>query len=315
MTLTTRIILTSVLAICNITAYAQEANDTIKSHELKEVVVQAQMQRTSPTTTSYTPSGKQKNAAQNAVDLLRQMAIPQIRINPIDETVTDNVGGSVAIYINFLEASKEEMEGLRTADVRRVEYLEFPTDPRFRGAERVINIIVLEYVYGGYTKLATNENFLIGFSSRNNIFSKFSYRKMTYDLYIGANNWNNHHIGNNLKGIFTIKDTDGKYCQLTRTESLDGSHYKQNEYPVTFRATYSSEKIRIRNTVGFTHLNIPVYEQRGKLTYQPGGEQNYSFKKSNPNRNNSLAYQGSFFFSLPNKFSIDISPRFKFSHK
>ena len=35
---------------------------------------------------------------------------------------------------------------------------------------------------------------------------------------------------------------------------------------------------------------------------------------SNPNRNNSLAYQGSFFFSLPNQFSIDISPRFNYMH-
>jgi hypothetical protein len=36
------------------------------------------MQRTSSTKSTYTPTGKQKNAAQNAVDLLRQMAIPLI---------------------------------------------------------------------------------------------------------------------------------------------------------------------------------------------------------------------------------------------
>lgn len=171
-----KIIISIILsAVVIIPVYAQEQADTLKAQELNEVVVQAHMQRTSSAKSSYTPTGKQKNAAQNAVDLLRQMAIPQIRINPIDETVTDNVGGNVAIYINFLDASKEEMEGLRTADVRRVEYLEFPTDPRFRGAERVINIIVQEYAFGGYTKLTTNENFLVDFSSRNNIFSKFSY--------------------------------------------------------------------------------------------------------------------------------------------
>ena len=171
----TRLIISSLVVFSSFSVKAQEVTDTIKSQELNEVVVQAQMQRTSSTKSTYTPTGKQKNAAQNAVDLLRQMAIPQIRINPIDETVTDNVGGNVAIYINFLEASKEEMEGLRTADVRRVEYLEFPTDPRFRGAERVINIIVQEYAYGGYTKITANENFLVGLSSRVNIFSKFTY--------------------------------------------------------------------------------------------------------------------------------------------
>lgn len=310
-----RIITSIFCATLTIAVMAQtEVPDSIKTQGLDEVVVEAQMQRTSPTSTTFIPTVKQKNASQNAVDLLRQMAMSQIQINPVSEAVTDNAGGEVAIFINFLEASKEEMEGLRTPDVKKVEYLEFPTDPRFRGAQRVINIIVQEYAYGGYTKLTTNENFLVGFSSRNNIFSKFSYKKMTYDLYVGANNWNNHNIGNNVKGIYSLKDADGKDYQLTRTETLDGSHYKQNQYPLTFRATYSSEKIQIRNTVGFTHLSVPVYDQRGNLSYHLGSEQNYTFNRSNPNRNNSLAYQGSFFFSLPNQFSIDISPRFNYMH-
>ncbi len=310
-----RIITSIFCATLTIAAMAQtETPDSIKTQNLDEIVVEAQMQRTSPTSTTFIPTVKQKNASQNAVDLLRQMAMPQIQINPVSEAITDNAGGEVAIFINFLEASKEEMEGLRTPDVKKVEYLEFPTDPRFRGAQRVINIIVQEYAYGGYTKLTTNENFLVGFSSRNNIFSKFSYKKMTYDLYVGANNWNNHHVGNNVKGSYSLKDAYGKDYQLTRTETLDGSHYKQNQYPLTFRATYASEKIQIRNTVGFTHLSVPVYDHRGNLSYHPGSEQNYTFNRSNPNRNNSLAYQGSFFFSLPNQFSIDISPRFNYMH-
>ena len=310
-----RIITSIFCATLTIAAMAQtEMPDSIKTQNLDEVVVEAQMQRTSSTSTTYIPTSKQKNASQNAVDLLRQMAIPQIQINPVSEAVTDNAGDEVAIFINYLEASKEEMEGLRTPDVKKVEYIEFPTDPRFRGAQRVINVIVQHYAYGGYTKLTTNENFLVGFSSRNNIFSKFSYKKMTYDLYVGANNWNNHHVGNNVKGSYSLKDADGKDYQLTRTETLDGSHYKQNQYPLTFRATYASEKIQIRNTVGFTHLSVPVYDQRGNLSYHPGSEQNYTFNRSNPNRNNSLAYQGSFFFSLPNQFSIDISPRFNYMH-
>ena len=309
-------IITSILcATLAIEAMAQtEVPDSIKTQNLDEVVVEAQMQRTSPTSATFIPTVKQKNASQNAVDLLRQMAIPLIKINPINETVTDNAGGEVAIFINFLEASREEMEGLRTHDVKKVEYLDFPTDPLFRGAQHVNNIIVQEYAYGGYTKLTTNEHFLVGFSSRNNIFSKFSYKKMTYDLYVGADNWNNHHIGNNVKGIYSLKYADGNDYQLIRTETLEHSHYKQNQYPVTFRATYASEKIQIRNTIGFTHLDTPVYDLRGNLTYQPGSEQNYTFNRSNPNRNNSLAYQGSFFFSLPNQFSIDISPRFNYTH-
>lgn len=220
-----RIITSIFCASVAISAMSQtEKSDSIKTQELDEVVVKAQMQRTSPTSTTYIPTVRQKNASQNAVDLLRQMAIPQLQINPVSDAVTDNAGVDVAIFINYLEASKEEMEGMRMPDVRKVEYLEFPSEPRFRGAQRVINIIVYEYDYGGYTKLTTNENFLMGFSTRNNIFSKFSYKKMTYDLYVGASHWNNHHGGNTVKGIYSLKDKDGADYRLTRTEALDGSH-------------------------------------------------------------------------------------------
>lgn len=309
-------LITSIIlsAVAILPVYAQEQADTLKTQELNEVVVQAQMQRTSSAKSTYTPTGKQKNAAQNAVDLLRQMAIPQIRINPIDETVTDNVGGNIAIYINFLEASKEEMEGLRTADVRRVEYLEFPTDPRFRGAERVINIIVQEYAYGGYTKVTANENFLVGLSSRVNIFSKFSYKKMTYDLYAGANNWNNHHIGNTTEGVYRlIGEDDGEYS-VTRKETLESSHYKQNQYPITFRATYNSNKIQIRNLLAFTNLGIPTNEYSGKLEYSPNSALGYYFDRKNPNRSNSVAYSGTYFFALPKGYSVDFSPSFNYTH-
>lgn len=311
--MTRKLILFTLLPAC-LCALADEPADTIKSQELNEVVVQAQMQRTSSAKSTYTPTGKQKNAAQNAVDLLRQMAIPQIRINPIDETVTDNVGGSVAIYINFLEASKEEMEGLRTADVRRVEYLEFPSDPRFRGAERVINIIVHEYAYGGYTKVTVNENFLVGLSSRVNIFSKFSYKKMTYDLYAGANNWNNHHNGTTTEGIYHLTDADGKEYLLSRNETLESSHFKQNQYPITFRATYNSSKIQIRNLLAFTNFSVPTYEYYGKLEYSPNTSAGYSFERKNPNRSNSVAYSGTYFFAMTKGFSVDFSPSFNYTH-
>ena len=100
-----RIITSIFCATLTIAAMAQtETPDSIKTQNLDEIVVEAQMQRTSPTSTTFIPTVKQKNASQNAVDLLRQMAIPQIQINPVSEAVTDNAGGEVAIFINYLEA-------------------------------------------------------------------------------------------------------------------------------------------------------------------------------------------------------------------
>ena len=81
---------------------------------------------------------------------------------------------------------------------------------------------------------------------------------MTYDLYAGADNLNNHHTGNSTEGIYRLVDTDGKEYLLNRKESLESSHFSQNQYPVTFRATYNSDRIQIRNLLAYTNLSIPT---------------------------------------------------------
>lgn len=90
------------------------------------------MQHTDASSSTYTPTTRQKTSAQNAIDLLRQLAIPQININLVDNAVTTPSGQNVAVYINYIPASAEEIEGLLTSDVRRVEYLDFPQTHAFR---------------------------------------------------------------------------------------------------------------------------------------------------------------------------------------
>ena len=137
---------------------------------LRNVNVEAEYSRTYTDKTVYRPTQRQKNASQTGVDLLRNLAIPQISINLVDESVRTLTGGAVAIYVNGLPASSEELQGMRTADVKRVEYLDFPTDPRFNGHEHVINFIMQKYEYGGYTKLSASENVMVGLSSRTSLY-------------------------------------------------------------------------------------------------------------------------------------------------
>lgn len=295
-------------------AQTQEASDSIVTSTLDELVVEGLTQSTSATATTYIPSSRQKNASQNAIDLLRQMGIPQIKVNPMDNSVKDNAGGEVAIFINYMPASQEEMQGLRTAEVRKVEYLEFPVDPRFRGAPRVINIIVQEYEYGGYTKVSVAENFLTGLSSTANAYSKFSYKKMTYDLYVGASNTKSSHVFSNTESVYTLRDADGKDISLIRDEQTDNSRLRQNQYPVTLRATYNTEKIQIRNTLGYSHSAIPVNFQSGNLTFSPRLAESYGFERTNPSRSNSMNYEGMFYFALPRDFSVNVTPTLTFSH-
>lgn len=292
-----------------------ETSDSLSTVEMNEVIVKAQMHRTDATSSTFTPTVKQKSSAQNAIDLLKQLAIPQISINLMDNTVTTPSGQNVAIYINYIPASAEEMEGISTADVRRVEYLDFPADPRFQGNEHVVNFIVQKYEYGGYTKATLNENFLVGkLSSRASVYSKFVYKRMTYDLYAGASNHDINHFGSSITGLYSLKNEDGQFYQTTRNETLESAHFKYNQYPVSFRAIYDSDNIQIANTIGFNFDQSPLSETKGSLSFIPQQNSDYSYSKNEPSTSRYLIWSGNYYFILPRNFHLSVSPGVNYGH-
>lgn len=308
------VIILGVLYLFPLGAKCQEL-DSIASEKLPEIVVKAQMQHTDASSSTYTPTTRQKTSAQNAIDLLRQLAIPQININLVDNAVTTPSGQNVAVYINYIPASAEEIEGLLTSDVRRVEYLDFPTDPRFQGNEHVVNFIMQQYEYGGYTKALINENFLVGkLSSRASIYSKFAYKRMTYDLYAGASNHDIKHTGASIIGDYILENTDGEPYHITRNEIFNNSHYKYNQYPVTFRAIYDSDNVQIANTVGFNFDQSPAAETSGCLSYKPAKTEEYSYNRCEPYTSRYLVWSGNYYFILPRNFHLSVSPGINYGH-
>lgn len=292
-----------------------QTSDSIRTKEIDEVVVKAKMQHTNAMSSTYIPTMKQRQSAQNAIDLLQQLALPQININLMDNAVTTTSGQSVAIYINYIPASAEEMEGILTSDVRRVEYLDFPADPRFQGSEHVVNFIVQKYEYGGYTKATLNENFLTGrLSNRASVYSKFVYKRMTYDLYAGTSNHDINHYGNSVEGIYSIEDENGQAFQTTRSEALDYSRFKYNQYPVSFRAVYDTDKMQIANTIGFNFDQSAMARTGGTLSFVPQNNADYSYLKNEPYVSRYFVWSGNYYFILPHNFHVSVSPGINYGH-
>ena len=135
--------------------------DTISGKAFGEITVVADAQRASAKKTVYYPSENQTSTASDGISLLSKMNIPQLSVNPIAETVKTVDNRDLDLFINFHPATAEDISGLNPMDVRRVEYLDFPTDPRFQMAQHVVNFITRTYSYGGYTKLNGKERFMI----------------------------------------------------------------------------------------------------------------------------------------------------------
>lgn len=261
----------------------------------------------------YRPTQRQKDASQTAIDLLRYLSIPQISINLVDESVTTLTGGMIALYVNGLPASAEELQGIRTEDIKVVEYLDFPSNPRYDGNEHVINFVVQKYEYGGYTKLSVNENVLAGLSNRISVYSKFTYRKMTYDFYAGSANHDIRHSGTSRIEKYKLTGMENANI-VTREEIFDDSHFKYNQYPITLRCVYDSDNAQIGNTIGFNFDQGPEAKTQGHLSFSPNTGKDYAYINTQPYTSRHLIWTGAYYFVLPNEIQLSFSPRANYGH-
>lgn len=288
--------------------------DSISTKQLDELVVKANMSRVDAGGVYFIPTGKQKHTAQNGVDLLRRMSIPQIKVGLADDNVTTTAGETVSIYINYVRASSEELEGLRTADVRKVEYFYSPSDQRFMGDRNVINFIVQPYAYGGYTKLSLGEKFFIGLSNSASAYSKFTYKKMTYDIFVGSRNFNNHHSANENESRYLLTKGEESPFWVNRLQTPEVSRYTQNIVPLSLRAAYSKRGFQMKNTLALTFQETPCNEADGLLTFAPAIFSGREYSTDGSSRVRTLSYNGNLNFNLPDQFYLTISPKASCGH-
>lgn len=247
-----KVILTSLFLI-PLLGYAQtEIPDSIEGKELNEVVVEASNQRTSSNISTYIPMARQKNAAADAISLLSQMAIPQIEVDPIGQAVKTASGQGVSIFIDFLPATAQDLQGMRTQDVKKVEYYLHPTDPRFQGAHYAINFIMQKYEWGGYTKVTANKWFGVN-RTEGEVYSKMAYKSMIFDLYADEIYLTNRHGGTASTETFRFEDLYGNGPQtIQRTSETNSSLYRNNSNDIALRALYNSDKARISNRISYS---------------------------------------------------------------
>lgn len=292
---------------------ADEAPDSVAADdtptELNEIVVEGSNQSTTAEVSTYIPMKRAKNAAQDATSLLFHMSIPQLNVNPMDGSVKTSTGQDVSIFIDYLPATQQDLTGMRTQDVKKVEYYLFPSDPRFQGAKYVVNFVMQKYEWGGYTKINAKQSILVKISNAS-VFSKFSYKKMTFDAYASEYYFTDRHIGTRNTEIFNLPDFNSQGPQtIERTSETLSSRHRRNNNSFSFRALYNTGKLYVSNTIAYGIYNTPRDNSVTSLSFRPeisGGETSTTFSSG---KNNSFNYNGTFYIVFSDKcyFSTNLS--------
>lgn len=199
------------------------------------------------------------------------------------------------------------------ADVKRVEYYEYPKDPRFHGNAHVINFIMQKYEYGGYLKAYANE-FFIANSGQLNLYSKFQYKRMTYDLGVGGYYRNGSHDFNNTVETYRLPQADGSIKQFGRYSITNDAESRRRYFWPTFKALYRTDKISISNTLGATFDNYPKENTSGSVYFLPADFTQSDFVNEANHRQNYITYNGYWNFILPHGNTINFAPYYSYSH-
>lgn len=315
---TVSIILSATALACPSGMSAVERNDSSATEDkeqnvkdLKEVVVEGESQWLSARKSAYIPTAQQKKAAQDASDLLMRMGIPELYINPIDRIIKTVSGELAAVFIDFVPARQEDLAGLKTTDVKRVDFYTAPDDPRFGGALNVINFVMHKYEVGGYTKLSgelTTQRFDgSSLSNAENLYSKFSYRAMTYDLYGGMTNSRYTRAGDVSGYTYRIPGKEGSVSEYSKETTCTDRKYISNSFPVTFRAVYNNPKFMFQTHAGYTYDLMPASDVAGLQTIiHDGIRSDGRYSSVNHGKKHNFIWRANATAALPSGFSLNL---------
>ncbi len=305
-------IATCAIILISASAFAQEATDSLKTQELNEVVVEANLQRTDAKKSTYIPTARQKNASQSGADLLDQMSIPQLNVT-LNGNIQTNSGKEVAVFIDYIPASENDLKAMRLSDVKRVEYYEYPSDPRLQGHQFVVNYIMAKYEYGGYVKVFDHTN-LLNFSEQLLGNVRLQYKNMTYDLMGYGWGHNSSHYGSELTETYRLPQEDGSMKVFDRYSNTTSSKENRQQYFAAFKATYNTEKIQASTQINGSINRKPHSDRSGEVIYSPADFPSSEYSSTLSNNSKFISYNGYYFFALPKSNSITFTPFYMFSH-
>lgn len=288
-------------------------NDSLFT-QLSEFVVEGRTQRVVKYGVEYIPDKRTKKSASDATQLLMQMQIPQLTVMAGSNSVTTVTGKGVTMFIDYRAASEQDLAGLRPQDVVRVEVLQYPQDPRFEGAAYVVNFIMQQYEWGGYTKVTASGSTLNGDSGTLSAYSKLSYKSWTFDVYAGADMSHNDRYRSNRTETFRDVTFQGRnYDVLRRISDTEDYMRLENSEWVGLRAYRNTENSYIQHRAGFFRVRQPHLDVQSRVSMPEAGMDDAVARSGESSQTLAPSVSGYYQFSLPYNTKLSASWSFSYS--
>lgn len=121
---------------------------------------------------------QQKVGASNGINLLNNLQLPRLIVNPLTNEVSMAGDGKVMFCLNGVPAEHGDIRALQPKEIIRVEYLDNP-GLRYGNVDAVINYIIKREVSGGSVSMDLDNSVTTKFGN-NQIAAKINYKKSEF---------------------------------------------------------------------------------------------------------------------------------------
>ncbi|MBQ8245604.1 MAG: TonB-dependent receptor [Lachnospiraceae bacterium] len=244
------------------------------SQQLSEVTVTATNMSLTADKIMVYPNQKQVNASANGIDLLRNLMLPRIHVNPIGNTINTNDGGGVQLCINGRKASQDEVSALQPSEIVRVELQEDP-GIRYGNISVVINYVVRRFDVGGSVGYNGQQSVKSLFG-RHNINGKLNFGKSEFGFFYNTEHLIFEKMWSKRNEVFAFED--GRTYHRSVTTVPHGQKGIHHRGAITYNFQNDNDYM-LNIIVGFENHNVPNYLEEGNLLTE-------EFSNSMTNRRN-----------------------------
>lgn len=176
------------------------------------------------------PSEHQKKASTNGMDIIRQLTVPKVQYNALNDELKATDGGALQLRINGIVATMQEVKAIRPDDIIRVEYHDNPS-LRYGNVSVVLDYIVRRKESGGNINLNLKNSPHVGFGT-DMLNAKLNHKKSEFSLFYYFNYRDLYQMWRN--NLETYNYGDGTTLQRTE-DGLPGrilfiDNYVQGTY-------------------------------------------------------------------------------------
>lgn len=299
------------IAFVGFSLSAQENTDSVSSSiNLEEFVVVGERAWIEGNKAIFIPTKSEKNLSNSPASLVKRMHIPTVIVD--NDRITTLYGQGVSIYINGVEASGIDLSTFWPKQALRVEYIDHPTEPQYKGAPAVLNFIMTEYEIGGITKAEAVQK--VPNHGDYNISSKLVYKKMTYGVLLGGGYNRNH--STSFTGSQDYKDVyyGGEQYGIISHKSIGHSYARSENMLAAVNARYRTDKQVILHTIGVKYEHNPGSGADNKDNWHPSLFNSNASNSRNSGHSLSPQVSGSYFFSFNDRWQLNADWSYAYSH-